>query len=98
MRILINTDISIFFIFIGRKKANLWPIPLFHAGRPIGLHTGVIDPEKTPRRKRRPFVVQKWPFKAFFAQVRLADTELTATRSYRQIEALASVFGGRQKT
>ena len=56
-----------------------------------------LDPE--PQfTARRPFVVQKWPFKALFAQVRLADTELTATRSYRQIEALALVFGGRQKT
>ena len=41
---------------------------------------------------RRPFVVQKWPFKALFAQIRLADTEPAATRSYRQIEAVPLVF------
>ena len=39
-------------------------------------------------------MVQKWPFKALFAEIRLADTDLAATRSYRQIEALALVFGG----
>ena len=43
-------------------------------------------------------MVQKWPFKALFAQIRLADTDLAATRSYRQIEALALVFCGIQKT
>ena len=32
------------------KKANLWPITLFRARRPFSS-TGVIDPEKTPRRK-----------------------------------------------
>ena len=47
---------------------------------------------------RRPFVVKKWPFKALFGQIRLADTELAATRSYRQIEALPLVFCGMQKT
>ena len=41
---------------------------------------------------RRPFVVQKWPFKALFCKIRLADTELATTRSHRQIEALALVF------
>ena len=43
-------------------------------------------------------MVQKWPFKALFAEIRLADTDLAATRSYRQIEALALVFCGIQKT
>ena len=47
---------------------------------------------------RRPFVVKKWPFKALFGQIRLADTELAATSSYRQIEALPLVFCGMQKT
>ena len=37
-------------------------------------------------------MVQKWPFKALFAQIRLADTELAATRSNRQIKALVVVF------
>ena len=37
-------------------------------------------------------------FIAFFAHLRLADTELAATRSHRQIEALALVFCGIQKT
>ena len=41
---------------------------------------------------RRPFVVQKWPFKALFWEIRLADTDLAATRSHRQIEAMALVF------
>ena len=40
---------------------------------------------------------KKWPFKALFAQIRLADTELAATRSHRQIEALALVFCGIEK-
>ena len=46
---------------------------------------------------RRPFEVKKWPFKALFGQIRLADTELAATRSYRQIKALALVLCGHQK-
>ena len=37
-------------------------------------------------------MVQKWPFKALFWEIRLADTELAATRSYRQIEAERLVF------
>ena len=36
--------------------------------------------------------VKKWLFKAFFAQIRLADTELVSTRSHRQIKALALLF------
>ena len=46
---------------------------------------------------RRPFVVKKWPFKALFGQIRLADTELAVTSSYRHIEALPLVFWGIQK-
>ena len=42
-------------------------------------------------------MVQKWPFKALFGTIRLADTELAATRSYRQIEALTLVFWGIKK-
>ena len=42
-------------------------------------------------------MVKKWPFKALFGTIRLADTELEATRSYRQIEAPALVFWGIQK-
>ena len=41
--------------------------------------------------------IKKWPFETLFAQIRLADTELEATRSYRQIEALALVFWGIKK-
>ena len=37
-------------------------------------------------------MVQKWPFKALFWEIRLADTDLAATRSHRQIEAMALVF------
>ena len=37
-------------------------------------------------------MVQKWPFKALFCKIRLADTDLAATRSHRQIEAMALVF------
>ena len=37
-------------------------------------------------------LVNKWPFKALFAQLRLADTELALTRSSRQIEALLYEF------
>ena len=57
--------------------------------------TGVIDPEKRlvvfadskPQlTDMRPFVVKKWPFKALFSHLRLADIELEATRSYRKIE------------
>ena len=40
---------------------------------------------------------KKWPLKALFAQIRLADTELAATRYHRQIEALALVFCGIEK-
>ena len=47
---------------------------------------------------RRPFVVKKWPFKALFSHLRLADTELAAARSYRQIEALPLVFWCIQKS
>ena len=36
--------------------------------------------------------VKKWLFKAFFAQIRLADTELVLTRSHRQIKALTLLF------
>ena len=32
------------------------------------------------------------PFKALFWEIRLADTDLAATRSHRQIEAMALVF------
>ena len=46
---------------------------------------------------RRLFVVQKWPFQALFSHLRLVDTELAATSSYRQIEALPLVFGCIQK-
>ena len=42
--------------------------------------------------------IKKRLFIAFFAHLRLADTELAATRSHRQIEALALVFCGIQKT
>ena len=49
--------------------------------------------DSTPQlTARRPFVVQKWPFKALFCKIRLADTDLAATRSHRQIEAMALVF------
>ena len=41
--------------------------------------------------------IKKWPFETLFAQIRLADTELGATWSYRQIEALALVFWDIQK-
>ena len=41
---------------------------------------------------------QKTPIYSFFAHLRLADTELAATRSHRQIEALALVFCCIQKT
>ena len=41
---------------------------------------------------RRPFVVQKWPFKALFWDPRLADTVMAAARSHRQIEAMALVL------
>ena len=55
--------------------------------------------DSTPQlTARRPFVVQKWPFKALFWEIRLADTDLAATRSYRQIEAQTLVFCGHQKT
>ena len=56
--------------------------------------TRVIDPEKTPRRKIfwKKWPIQKWPFKAPFAYLRLADTELAAPRSYRQIKVLVVVF------
>ena len=42
---------------------------------------------------KRPFVVQKWPFKAPFSHLRLADIELEATSSYRQIKGPLLVFG-----
>ena len=42
--------------------------------------------------------IKKRLFIAFFAHLRLADTGLAATRSHRQIEALALVFCGIQKT
>ena len=35
---------------------------------------------------------KKWLFKALFAKLRLADIELTATRSGRQIEAIPFVI------
>ena len=38
-------------------------------------------------------MVQKWPFKARFSHLRLADTELAAARSYRQIEGVPSIKG-----
>ena len=41
---------------------------------------------------RRPFVVQKWPFKGLFSHLRLAETEVAATRSYRQIEPMGLVL------
>ena len=41
---------------------------------------------------RRPFVVQKWPFKALLWDLRMADTDLAATRFHRQIEAMALVL------
>ena len=36
-------------------------------------------------------------FKALFWEIRLADTDLAATRSHRQIEALTLVFWGIKK-
>ena len=53
---------------------------------------------KPPLTARRPSVVKKWPFTALFAQIRMADTELAATCSYHQIEALPLVFRGICKT
>ena len=38
-------------------------------------------------------MVKKWPFKARFSHLRLADTELAAARSYRQIEGVPSIKG-----
>ena len=48
--------------------------------------------QNTQLTARRPLNVQKWSFKALFWEIRLADTELAATRSHRQIEAMALVF------
>ena len=85
----------------------MWPIPLFHARRPKFRLRG-----KSTLKKRlvakffgfealdnrwAPFCGQKRPFKALHAQLRLTDTDLAATRSYRQTVALTSVFCGIQK-
>ena len=37
-------------------------------------------------------MVQKWPFKDLFWDLRLGDTVIEATRSHRQIEAMALVL------
>ena len=84
------------------KEANLWPIPLFNARRPKVCIQGLstlknaswqnFADSRSQLTARRPFVVQKWPFKALFWEIRLADTDLAATRSHRQIEAMALVF------
>ena len=39
----------------------------------------------------------KWPLKALFSHLGLADPELAATRSYRQIEAMSLLLRGIQK-
>ena len=36
--------------------------------------------------------IKKWLFKALFSHLRLADTEVAAARSCRQIEAMPLVF------
>ena len=41
--------------------------------------------------------IKKWLFKALFAHLCLADTQLTAPRTDRQIEAMALVFWCIQK-
>ena len=48
---------------------------------------GVIDPEKTPRGK----------ILRIRGELRLADTELAATRSYRQIKAMGLVLWWSEK-
>ena len=41
--------------------------------------------------------IKKWLFKALFSHLRLADTELAVTSSYREIEVLLLVFWCIQK-